>query len=146
MMKVETLDLSLLQEAPWNPNVMDQAMHSRLKQSVNTFGLVASPVVRPLDARTYEVLSGNQRLQVLVELGYTTAHCVIVDLDDVHARLLSQVLNRIHGEDDFGLRAQLLREVLENVSQETVVDLLPETAESLQGLASLGQETIAEYL
>ena len=62
------------------------------------------------------------------------------------AELRRQALNRIAGEDDLGMRAQLIREVLETRSQEEVLALLPETAESLASLVSLGQEDIASYL
>ena len=45
-----------------------------------------------------------------------------------------------------GLRAALLQEVLEVLPQDAVLALLPETAESLKAMASLGQGTMAEYL
>ena len=38
------------------------------------------------------------------------------------------------------------RDVLETVSEEEAISLLPETAASLRSLASMGQETIASYL
>ena len=76
----------------------------------------------------------------------TTVPVVIVDADDVEARLLCQALNRISGDDDLGMRAQLMREVLETRSQEEVLALLPETVESIASLVSLGQEDMATYL
>ena len=45
-----------------------------------------------------------------------------------------------------GLRAELVREVLERLPLEEVLSVLPETSESLQALSSLGQEDMAEYL
>ena len=128
--------------------------------------------------------TGNQRIQVLKDIGMTTAPCVVVQLDDVHARLLAQALNRVglitrqylgnaaipvrrqllthrfkavgllgcrfqsilQGEDYLGLRAELVREVLEALPKEEILSLLPETAESLEALSSLGQENMADYL
>ena len=104
-MKVIDLPLVQLREAPWNPNRMEPAVQARLRTSVSRFGLVVNLVVRPLDDDSYEVLSGNQRLHLLQELDYANVPCVVVDLDDASARLLAQALNRIHGEDDLGLRA-----------------------------------------
>ena len=67
-------------------------------------------------------------------------------MDDGHARLLAQALNHIHGEDDLGLRAELLREVMQIIPEEEVLAILPESLGSLKGMASLGQETVASYL
>ncbi len=61
-------------------------------------------MVRPIGNERYEVLAGNQRLRVLRELDVDSVHCVVVGLDDADARLLAQALNRIHGDDDLGLR------------------------------------------
>jgi hypothetical protein len=71
---------------------------------------------------------------------------VVVALNDAHARLLSQALNRIQGEDNLGLRAEVLREVLNTLPQKEVLSLLPETTEGLKALAMLGRDTMAEYL
>ena len=71
---------------------------------------------------------------------------MVVEPDDVHARLLAQALNRVQGEDDLGLKAELIREVLESLPKEEVLSLLPETTESLAALSSLGQEDMADYL
>ena len=145
-MEVVSLPIEELREAPWNPNHMDEAMAERLKNSIARYGLVENLVVRPLGGNTYEVLSGNQRLRVIRELGYTHVPCVAVNADDAHARLLCQALNHIEGEDDLGLKAELVRRVLEEIPSEEVLAILPDTAESLKGLSALGQDTIADYL
>ena len=145
-MQIVEIPLNKLMEVPWNPNQLDPAMLARLTESISRYGLVQNLVVRPLGDGTYEVLSGNQRLQVLRGRGHEVVPCVVGELDDARARLLAQALNRIHGEDDLGLRAELVREVLDKLPQEEVLSLLPETAESLSSLCSLGQEDMAKYL
>lgn len=145
-MHVIDLPLDQLKEAHWNPNQMDPAMLGRLKQSIFKYSLVENLVVRPLDQDTYEVLSGNQRLKLLRESGCTHAPCVVVSLDDAEARLLSQALNRIQGEDDLGLRSELLRQALAAIPQEQVLALLPETPQSLAAATSLSQQTLDQYL
>lgn len=145
---MQTVDLPIdsLREAPWNPNQMDGAMLERLRRSIQRFGFLVPLVVRRLPDGTYEVIGGAQRLKVAREMGFRTVPCVVVDADDAHARLLAQALNHLHGEDDLGLRAEVLRTVLEHLPQEEVLAVLPETAQSLRDLATLGQETIAEHL
>jgi len=88
----------------------------------------------------------TRELQALRQVGYISAPCVMVDLDDAHARLLAQAMNHIQGQDDLGLRAELLKEVLKALPQQEILSILPETCESLKAMACLGQETIAEYL
>lgn len=145
-MQIVELPLDNLKEAPWNANEMDPAMLDHLAESISRYGMVQNLVVRPLSDGFYEVLSGNQRLRVLHDRGHAVVPCMVIDLDDARARLLAQALNRVHGEDDLGLKAELLREVIESMPQQEVLALLPETAESLAELASLGQESMAEYL
>ena len=144
-MEVIDLSIELLKEAAWNVNEIGEAMMQRLRSSVQKYGLVQNLVVRQV-AEGYEVLSGNQRLRLLHELQVRMVPCVVVRIDDGHARLLAQALNHIHGEDDLGLRAELLREVMQIIPEEEVLSILPETLVSLKGMASLGKETLASYL
>jgi len=144
-MEVINLHLDRLSEAPWNPNTMVPAMREKLRNSIASYGLVENLVVRAT-ADKFEVLSGNQRLGIYRDLCIDTVPCVVVDLDDTQARLLAQVLNRTRGDDNQGLKAELVRQVMEDIPQSELVALLPETVESLNALAALGQETMAEHL
>ncbi|MDY6833404.1 MAG: chromosome partitioning protein ParB, partial [Chloroflexota bacterium] len=84
--------------------------------------------------------------RVLREEGWSQVPCVVVDIDDSRARLLSQALNRVQGTDDLGIKAEMLRHVMKNLPASEVVAVLPETTQSLESLCSLGQEDIASYL
>jgi len=125
---------------------MDETMMSRLRESISKYGLVEPLVVRKIDEKRYEVLSGNQRLKVLEEMGFETVPCVIVEFDDIHARLLAQVLNGLRGEDDLALKGALLKEILSSVSEDEVLSLLPETTESLKSLSLINEMDLAEHL
>ena len=144
-MEIIELPIEALKEAVWNVNQVDEAMMQRLRVSITKYGLVQNLVVRQV-AVGYEVLSGNHRLKLLKELYITMVPCVVVDIDDAHARLLAQALNHIHGDDDLGLRAELIREVLQVLPEEEVLAVLPDTMDGLKGMANLGQETMAGYL
>jgi ParB family transcriptional regulator, chromosome partitioning protein len=145
---LEIIDFPMdrIHAADWNPNVMGETMRSHLRRSIERFGLVLPLVVRPTEDGNYETIGGAQRLAILRELEIDPVPCVVVETDDAHARLLAQALNRIQGQDDLGLQAELIREVLQSLPQEAVLQLLPETAQSLQALSALGQDTMANYL
>ena len=145
-MNIRKLPIEQIIEAPWNPNFMGEEMFGRLRRSFQWIGQMIPLVVRQIEPGLYETIGGAKRLAVLNEMKVTTVPVVIVDADDVEARLLCQALNRISGDDDLGMRAQLMREVLETRSQEEVLALLPETVESIASLVSLGQEDMATYL
>jgi len=144
-MNVAELPIEALREAPWNANQIDAAMLQRLRSSISRYGLIQNLVVRRID-NGYEVLSGNQRLKLLREFNLSKVPCVIVDLDDAHARLLAQVLNHTHGSDDLGLRAELLREALQMIPEQEVMSVLPDALSGLSGLGVINQETMTGYL
>jgi ParB family chromosome partitioning protein len=144
-MEIVELPIDILKEARWNVNQPNEAMLQRLRASIRQFGFVQNLVVRRL-GDVYEVLSGNQRLKLLREFNVSKVPCVIVILDDAHARLFAQALNHIHGDDDLGLRAELIREVLKTIPEGDVLKILPDTMVGLKGMATLGQEKMAGYL
>ena len=145
-MQVVELLSSQIQAPSWNANQMDGAMVMRLEGSIRAFGIVLPLVVRSCGGTRYETIGGAQRLVVLREMGVDSVPCVLVEDDDAEARLLSQALNRIQGQDDLGLRADLLRYVLETLPMVDVLKVLPETKESLQALVDMGKESMAEHL
>jgi ParB family chromosome partitioning protein len=144
-MEIIELPIELLREATWNVNQADEATLQRLRSSIRQFGFVQNLVVRPID-NEYEVLSGNQRLKLLREFNIAKVPCVIVNLDDAHARLFAQALNHIHGDDDLGLQAELIREVLKTIPEQEVLNVLPDTMVGLKGMATLGQGAVTGYL
>ena len=145
-MQVIDLPISDIVPAKWNANETDPEMRARLRRSIERFGLVVPLVVREVAQRAYETIGGAQRLDVLRELGHTTVPSVVAQANDGEARLLSQVLNHIAGQDNPGLRGQVLRRILESTSESEVAELLPGSLARLQDLTQIGQEDMAEYL
>jgi len=89
--------LSDLKPAPYNPRKRlkpgDKAFEA-LKASIERWDLVEPLVV---NIRTGNIISGHQRYNALLELGYEQAECSIVDLDDHKEKLLNVAMNRITG-------------------------------------------------
>lgn len=121
-------------------------MRSKLRRSVQRFGLVVPLVAREVADGAFEIIGGAWRLDVIRELGYATVPCVAVHADDGEARLLSQALNHIAGQDNPGLRGELLRRILESTPESEVAELLPGPMERLKELTRIGEQDLAEYL
>ena len=68
-MQVTNLPLRDLRPAIWNANIMGRDDQHRLQSRLERYGLLQNLVVRPAGDQTYEVLSGNQRLQLLQQSG-----------------------------------------------------------------------------
>lgn len=147
-MEIIDIPIDRINAPEWNANLMEAVDRARLRKSIQHFDLVMPLVVRlrPVHEDCYETVGGAQRLAVLMELGAETVPCVIVEADDAEARLLAQVLNHVHGDDDLGLRAENFRRILETHSQEEVLAILPETTESLKVLVSLGEADLSQHL
>ncbi len=79
-------------------------------------------------------------------MGFESAPCVIVNLDDNEAMLLAQAMNSIRGEDDLSMKGALLKKILSAIPQDKVLSLLPETTESLRSLSTIGQDDLAQHL
>ena len=132
-MDVRAIPLGKLRAAEWNANEPGAELVRKLRRSIERFGLVANLVVRkhPTRRGAFEVLSGNHRLDILRELGFDEAPCVVVDVDDARARLLAVALNR-GGENDPQAYSRLIADVVDALgSADELVELLPESTESI---------------
>ncbi len=145
-MEIVDLPVDSISPAEWIPNEMYQAMLSHLRGTVDRFGLVAPLAVRSVGNDCFETITGAHRLLAARDLSMASVPCVVIEADDAGARLLGQALNHIAGSDNLGLRAEVLRDVLESMPQEDVMAVLPETAASLQALTSIGKQSIAQAL
>ena len=145
-MRVIDLPIASIRPADWNPNRMDEGMRGRLRASIERFGIIVPLVVRAISGGVHEIIGGEQRFSALSETKAATVPCVVVSADDAEARLLAQALNHIAGTEDIGLRAEVLRSILESIPQAEILALLPETAENLKQSVSVGEEDLSEHL
>lgn len=110
-MRIETMKLSQINPAPYNPRVDLKAgspAYERIKNSLAEFGLV-EPLV--FNERTGNLVGGHQRYQILQDLGQTTATVSIVDLDENAEKALNIALNRAQGEWDETALELLIKEL-----------------------------------
>lgn len=132
--EVRRVRLADLRPAEWNANRVPPGVLRKIRRSIEEFGFVENLVARPHPdgpAGTLEVLSGNHRLGLLEEMAFQEVPVVVVDVDDAHARILAQALNRTRGEDDPEAYGRLLEQVLASVDAARVAEFLPETETSI---------------
>ena len=136
---------------PSNANVMAPDLQAKLMAHIKRTGRYPHLIVRPHpeDAEKYQVLDGHHRLVVLRELGHPEARCDVWQVDDREANLLLATLNRLEGQDQPIRRAQLIHELLGEMSLDDLAGLLPETdrqIEDLHALLEFPAEEIAALL
>ena len=124
---------------PLNANAMSDEMREKLKAHIKRTGRYPYLIVRthPDQPDKYQVLDGHHRIAVLQELGHVSAFCDIWDVDDREANLLLATLNRLEGQDVPIRRAQLIHELLGDMSLSDLAGLLPETDSQLEELHAL---------
>jgi ParB family transcriptional regulator, chromosome partitioning protein len=136
MADARQIPVARLREAPWNANRVPAAILRRIRRSLLEFGIVENLVARPhpCERQAFEVISGNHRLRLFVELGVEAVPVVVLELDDARARLLVQTLNRTRGTDDPVACAQLLERILLEFEPARVAEFLPESEATIDRL------------
>lgn len=112
-MEIKELPLKELKPAAYNPRKKlkkGDKEYEKIKQSLLKFGYV-DPIIVNEDLT---VIGGHQRLTVLKDLDYETAKCVIVKLSKEDEKALNIALNKITGQWDEALLADLLLDLQES--------------------------------
>lgn len=131
------LPIGDLRPNPWNPNrVAPDVMH-KLREYIRVEGLVQPIVVRRLTDH-YQILGGFHRWTLCKdELGYTDIPCVVVDVDDKRAKLLTVNLNELSGDPVPRLMAELIHDLSRDTSLEDLSTILPYSEAELADLDAL---------
>ena len=128
---VVEIGIEKLTPNPWNPNRMAEAMRAKLKAYLQREGFVEPLVVRQLGG-DYQILGGFHRWEIAKELGYRTVPCVVVDLDDQRAKILSVNLNEMKGQSLPTLLANLVHDLSKELVLEDLEKQLPYSIEELK--------------
>ena len=81
--------------------------YEKIKNSISEFGYV-DPVIVNSDMT---VIGGHQRITVLKDLGFTEIDCVVIDIDKTKEKALNVALNKITGEWNKELLADLIADL-----------------------------------
>lgn len=108
--ELKVLPVSVLKPAEYNPRKKlkpGDKEYKKIKASIEEFGF-ADPLVVNADMT---IIGGHQRLTVAIELGYTEVPCAVVDVDKDREKALNIALNKITGQWDEEMLANLLKDL-----------------------------------
>ena len=108
--ELKILPIFVLKPAEYNPRKKlkpKDKEYQKIKASIEEFGF-ADPLVVNADMT---IIGGHQRLSVAIDLGYTEVPCAVVDVDKTREKALNIALNKITGEWDETLLADLLTDL-----------------------------------
>ena len=110
VMKIEWIEVDKLNPAAYNPRKDLQPgdpEYTKIQKSINEFGLVEPLVVN----KDMTVIGGHQRLKVLMEAGFKTVPCSIVDIPKEKEPILNIALNNPAGKWDYPKLKDLVVEI-----------------------------------
>lgn len=109
-MEFKKLKIDNLVPAEYNPRKKlkpGDSEFEKIKNSINEFGYVDPVIVN----KDLTVIGGHQRISVLKTLGFTEIDCVIIDIDKTKEKALNIALNKISGEWNKELLADLIKDL-----------------------------------
>lgn len=109
-MEFKKLEIKDLIPASYNPRKElkpGDKEYEKIKNSITEFGYVEPVIVN----KDMTIIGGHQRVNVLKSLGYDEIECIIVDVDKTKEKALNIALNKITGEWNKELLADLIEDL-----------------------------------
>ena len=116
MIEISTIKITDIKPAEYNPRIMSQLEHTKLRNSMETFGVV-DPII--INLKNNHIIGGHQRYEVLLDksmedndfikelhlirlgdVGWAFPESDLEVEDDDHEKALNLALNNIEGEWD----------------------------------------------
>lgn len=129
-MEFKKLKISDLIPASYNPRKAlkpGDTEYEKIKNSINEFGYV-DPVIVNADMT---IIGGHQRVTVLQDLGFDEIDCIIIDIDKTKEKALNIALNKITGEWNKELLADLIKDLQDSDFDVTFTGFEPPEIEQL---------------
>lgn len=130
---IQTIPTNALRPNPWNPNEQSPLTFEKEKASIEKIGFVTVPVVREAGDGSFEILDGEHRWKAVSESGGTSITVNnLGEVDDAEAKLITELLNSLKGENDPIKHQAMLEEML--AARPEFRDLLSYTPQHLDNL------------
>ncbi len=131
---VRLLPVGALTPNPWNPNRVDTRTFAKMKAYIQREGFVKPLVVRlhPDDAERYQIIDGEHRWKLATQLGLGEVPCVVLDVPDARAKMLTVNLNELGGQPAPDLLAELVHDLSRTTTLADLETLMPFSERELQ--------------
>ncbi len=109
-MEFKKIKIEELIPASYNPRKKlkpGDSEFEKIKNSIKEFGYVDPVIVN----KDMTVIGGHQRISVIKTLGYKEIDCIIIDIDKTKEKALNIALNKISGEWNKELLADLIKDL-----------------------------------
>ena len=106
---------------------MTQDERAQLRTEIERFGFVDPITCRnhPTQVNKWQIIDGENRWEVGVEMGMPAFPCYVIDVDDDEARMLTPILNELHGTADSQKLSELLKDLAQRRSEQELRELMP---------------------
>lgn len=129
-MEFKKLKIADLRHAAYNPRKAlkpGDSEYEKIKNSIAEFGYV-EPVIVNSDMT---IIGGHQRVTVLQDLGYSEIDCIVIEIDKTKEKALNIALNKITGEWNKELLADLIADLQDSDIDVGVTGFEPPEIEQL---------------
>lgn len=149
---VSLLNIGLVKPNTWNPNVQNERQFQAEVESIISNGFLAPILVRP-DGQNYQIIDGEHRYKALnriIQDGMSGAKnvkelveqkkipAIVVDVDEVHAKRLTIIMNETRGRADLAKLGDLLNTIAPDLGTDLIVGL-PYTQTQLEELMDIAE-------
>lgn len=130
-MKAELVDPKSLRPNPWNSNHVDPKNMGKLRRSIEELDFVTAVVVRELSDGTLQILGGQHRTEVAIDMGLKEIPILnLGKIDTIKAKKIGLIDNSRYGTDDSLQLATILEEL--KIDTPDLTSFLPVNDEDLQ--------------
>lgn len=141
-MEIRTIPVSLIKLHPENPRIsLTQAdeEYRQIDKSISTFGLV-QPLI--WNEKSQLLISGEQRLAVLVAKGTKEVPVVVVNLDDVQSKKLMVAMNKVGGKWNYEKLGVMLEDLLKfpDIDLDSIGFTLPEASKIIDDATRIEED------
>jgi len=132
--------LSSLVKASWNYKTDNQKMHEKLKTNLKRNGQIINLIIRELPTGFYEVVNGNHRYDVLVELKKESAHCFnLGPVNEETAIRLAVETNETNFDSDTVKLGSLLGQLSTTFDMDDLISTMPYSQPEFEGLIKMSE-------